>query len=70
MPLSEGPPHGWRYSIRAWRLGRTSVTESTWISQIRTEIAIRTEFPDARIIMLTTYAGDVQVLRETLGKDD
>jgi DNA-binding NarL/FixJ family response regulator len=26
-------------------------------------IAIRAEFPDARIIMLTTYAGDVQVLR-------
>ena len=25
--------------------------------------AIRAEFPDARIIMLTTYAGDVQVLR-------
>ena len=26
-------------------------------------IAIRAEFPDARVIMLTTYAGDVQVLR-------
>jgi DNA-binding NarL/FixJ family response regulator len=26
-------------------------------------IAIRAEFPDARIIMLTTYAGDMQVLR-------
>ena len=26
-------------------------------------IAIRTEFPEARIIMLTTYTGDVQVLR-------
>jgi DNA-binding NarL/FixJ family response regulator len=26
-------------------------------------IAIRAEFPDARIIMLTTYAGDVHVLR-------
>ena len=25
--------------------------------------AIRNEFPDARIIVLTTYAGDVQVLR-------
>jgi hypothetical protein len=37
MPLSEGPPHGWRYSIRAWRLGRTSVTESTRISQTRAE---------------------------------
>jgi DNA-binding NarL/FixJ family response regulator len=26
-------------------------------------IAIRAEFPEARIIVLTTYAGDVQVLR-------
>jgi DNA-binding NarL/FixJ family response regulator len=26
-------------------------------------IAIRSEFPEARIIVLTTYAGDVQVLR-------
>src|SRR5580700_8152816 len=26
-------------------------------------VTIRAEFPDARIIMLTTYAGDVQVLR-------
>jgi len=26
-------------------------------------IAIRSEFPDARIIVLTTYAGDVQVVR-------
>ena len=26
-------------------------------------IAIRAEFPDARIVILTTYAGDVQVLR-------
>src|SRR6478672_8220021 len=26
-------------------------------------IAIRNEFPDARVIVLTTYVGDVQVLR-------
>jgi len=26
-------------------------------------IAIRSEFPEARIIILTTYTGDVQVLR-------
>ena len=26
-------------------------------------IAIRNEFPDAKVIMLTTYAGDVQILR-------
>jgi ActR/RegA family two-component response regulator len=26
-------------------------------------IAIRTEFPDARIVVLTTYSGDVQAFR-------
>jgi DNA-binding NarL/FixJ family response regulator len=26
-------------------------------------IAIRNEFPDARVIVLTTYAGDTQILR-------
>src|ERR1017187_6532199 len=26
-------------------------------------IAIRNEFPDAKVIMLTTYAGDVQIVR-------
>ena len=26
-------------------------------------IAIRNEFPDAKIIVLTTYAGDTQILR-------
>ena len=26
-------------------------------------IAIRNEFPDARVIVLTTYAGDMQILR-------
>lgn len=29
--------------------------------------AIRSEFPDARIIVLTTYAGDVQVMRALKG---
>jgi DNA-binding NarL/FixJ family response regulator len=33
------------------------------ISGIEAIIAIRGEFPDARIIVLTTYAGDVQVVR-------
>ena len=33
------------------------------LSGIDAMIAIRAEFPDARVIMLTTYAGDVQVLR-------
>jgi two-component system, NarL family, response regulator len=33
------------------------------MSGIEAMIAIRQEFPDARIIVLTTYAGDVQVVR-------
>jgi DNA-binding NarL/FixJ family response regulator len=33
------------------------------ISGIEAMIAIRQEFPEARIIVLTTYAGDVQVVR-------
>ncbi len=33
------------------------------ISGIEAIIAIRSEFPDARIIVLTTYSGDVQVVR-------
>ena len=33
------------------------------MSGIEAMIAIRSEFPNARIIVLTTYAGDVQVIR-------
>src|SRR5258708_16799503 len=33
------------------------------MSGIEAMIAIRQEFPEARIIVLTTYAGDVQVVR-------
>jgi DNA-binding NarL/FixJ family response regulator len=33
------------------------------MSGINAMIAIRSEFPNARIIVLTTYAGDVQVMR-------
>jgi DNA-binding NarL/FixJ family response regulator len=33
------------------------------ISGIEAIIAIRSEFPDARIVVLTTYTGDVQVVR-------
>ncbi len=33
------------------------------MSGIDTMIAIRTEFPDARVIMLTTFEGDVEVQR-------
>jgi DNA-binding NarL/FixJ family response regulator len=33
------------------------------INGVDAMIAIRGEFPDARVIVLTTYTGDVQVLR-------
>ena len=33
------------------------------ISGIEAIIAIRSEFPEARIVVLTTYAGDIQVVR-------
>jgi DNA-binding NarL/FixJ family response regulator len=33
------------------------------LNGIEAIIAIRSEFPDARIIVLTTYAGDIQVVR-------
>ena len=33
------------------------------MSGIDTMIAIRTEFPEARIIMLTTFEGDVEIQR-------
>ena len=37
------------------------------MSGIEAMIAIRQEFPEARIIVLTTYAGDVQVVRALKG---
>jgi DNA-binding NarL/FixJ family response regulator len=56
-----------REAIEQFRAHRPAVTlmdlqlpELTGIDAI---IAIRGEFPDAAIIVLTTYAGDVQVLR-------
>jgi DNA-binding NarL/FixJ family response regulator len=33
------------------------------LNGIEALIAIRNEFPDAKVIVLTTYAGDVQILR-------
>ena len=50
-----------------FRLHRPDVTlmdlQMPTMSGIETVIAIRDEFPDARIIVLTTYGGDVQVVR-------
>ena len=56
-----------REAIRQDRAQRPDVTlmdlQMPEMSGLEATIAIRAEFPDARIIVLTTYAGDVQVLR-------
>src|SRR5580658_2151044 len=54
-------------AIEKFRLHRPDVTlmdlQMPALSGIESIIGIRSEFPNARIIVLTTYAGDVQVLR-------
>jgi DNA-binding NarL/FixJ family response regulator len=54
-------------AIEKFRLHRPDVTlmdlQMPTLSGIEAIIGIRSEFPNARIIVLTTYAGDVQVLR-------
>jgi DNA-binding NarL/FixJ family response regulator len=54
-------------AIEKFRLHRPDVTlmdlQMPALNGIEAIIGIRGEFPDARIIVLTTYAGDVQVLR-------
>lgn len=54
-------------AIEQFRLQRPDVTlmdlQMPGLNGIETVIAIRGEFSNARIIVLTTYAGDVQVLR-------
>src|SRR5438067_7728580 len=56
-----------RERIEQFRRHRPDITlmdlQMPDISGIEAIIAIRSEFPDARIIVLTTYAGDVQVAR-------
>jgi DNA-binding NarL/FixJ family response regulator len=53
--------------IEKFRLHRPDVTlmdlQMPAMNGIEAIIGIRSEFPSARIIVLTTYAGDVQVLR-------
>ncbi|MGA2813194.1 MAG: response regulator transcription factor, partial [Candidatus Acidiferrum sp.] len=50
-----------------FRLSKPDVTlmdlQMPTLNGIEAVIGIRTEFPDARIIVLTTYTGDLQVLR-------
>src|SRR5271166_1610398 len=54
-------------AIKQFREHRPDVTlmdlQMPSMSGIEAIIAIRNEFADARFIVLTTYAGDVQVLR-------
>jgi DNA-binding NarL/FixJ family response regulator len=54
-------------AIEKFRLHRPDVTlmdlQMPTLNGIDAIIGIRSEFPNARIIVLTTYAGDVQVMR-------
>ena len=56
-----------REAIEQFRRHRPDITlmdlRMPDISGVEAIIAIRSEFPDARIIVLTTYSGDVQVVR-------
>ena len=54
-------------AIKQFRLHRPDITlmdlQMPDMSGIEAIIGIRSDFPEARIIVLTTYSGDVQVLR-------
>jgi DNA-binding NarL/FixJ family response regulator len=56
-----------REAIQQFRVHRPDITlmdlQMPELNGVDATIAIRSEFPQARIIVLTTYAGDVQVLR-------
>jgi two-component system, NarL family, response regulator len=56
-----------RDAIQQFRLRHPDVTlmdlQMPEMNGIDALIAIRSEFPDAKIIVLTTYSGDVQILR-------
>jgi len=56
-----------REAIQLFRTMRPDVTlmdvQMPEIDGIEALIAIRSEFPDARVIVLTTYSGDVQAMR-------
>jgi DNA-binding NarL/FixJ family response regulator len=56
-----------RDAIQQFRIHRPDVMlmdlQMPEMNGIDALIAIRNEFPDAKVIVLTTYAGDVQILR-------
>jgi len=56
-----------REAIQLFRVHRPDITlmdlQMPEMNGLDATIAIRSEFPDAKIIVLTTYSGDVQVLR-------
>src|SRR5215475_12567075 len=56
-----------REAIQLFRAHRPDITlmdlQMPEMNGLDATIAIRSEFPDAKIIVLTTYSGDVQVLR-------
>ena len=56
-----------REAIRQFRMHHPEVTlmdlQMPEMNGLDSLIAIRNEFPDARVIVLTTYAGDAQILR-------
>src|SRR5262245_22936522 len=56
-----------REAVEQYRTHRPDVTlmdlQMPGMSGLDAIVAIRGEFPEARIIVLTTYAGDVQVVR-------
>ena len=70
MEVAAEAPTG-REGITQFKLKRPDVTlmdlQMPDMGGIEAIIAIRGEFPNARIIVLTTYAGDVQVLRALNG---
>ena len=56
-----------REAIQLYRMHRPDITlmdlQMPGMNGVDTVIAIRNEFPEAKIIVLTTYAGDVQIIR-------
>src|SRR5579863_6032319 len=56
-----------REAIHQFRLHRPDITlmdlQMPEMTGLDAMVAIRGEFPEARVIVLTTYTGDVQVLR-------